>query len=306
MQDSPNSFDAPMKSMGRAEWFSALAEIGQDNGYFEQLGASHAAVFIEEEATLLVTFESRQGIQALSDTGQPLGFDMVKATGWSHLGLICDGETWFRDREVYAFFDQLDEDGFFDDFDRVVFYGAGPCGYAAAAFARAAQDATVVAIQPQATLDPRLANWDERFIEHRMTDFSGDYGYAPEFLEMTEQTFVVFDPRETLDAMHAALFKSPKTTMLRTPFLGAALQPALLEMSLLYRILARAGSGRLTDAWFHKMMRLRRDYPPYLRNLLAVLERDQREELIEALCLNVTGRMQAPRFERKLAALREH
>jgi hypothetical protein len=50
--------------------------------------------------------------------------------------------------------------GFFDDFDQVVFYGAGQCGYAAAAFSVATPGATVVAIQPQATLDPRVTEWD--------------------------------------------------------------------------------------------------------------------------------------------------
>ena len=63
---------------------------------------------------------------------------------------------WFRYPKVHAYFNRLVDDGFFDDLDKVVFYGAGPCGYAAATFSVAAPGATVVAIQPQATLDPRV------------------------------------------------------------------------------------------------------------------------------------------------------
>ena len=39
---------------------------------------------------------------------------------------------------VYGFFDQILDDGFFDEFDTIIFYGAGPCGYAATAYSVAA------------------------------------------------------------------------------------------------------------------------------------------------------------------------
>ena len=77
--------------------------------------------------------------------------------------------------------------GFFDDFDHVVFYGAGPCKYAAAAFSVAAPAATVDAIQPQTTLDPRITDWDDRYMKMRRTDFTSRYGYAPDMLDAAEQ-----------------------------------------------------------------------------------------------------------------------
>jgi hypothetical protein len=42
------------------------------------------------------------------------------------------------------------DDGFFDEFEQVIFYGSGSSGYAAAAFSVAAPGATVIAVQPQA------------------------------------------------------------------------------------------------------------------------------------------------------------
>lgn len=59
---------------------------------------------------------------------------MVKTRQWSSLSLISEGDTWFRDPAVYRYFDRLVDDRFFEGFDEVLFFGAGPCGYAAAAF----------------------------------------------------------------------------------------------------------------------------------------------------------------------------
>jgi hypothetical protein len=112
---------------------------------------------------------------------------LFKKNGWSHLSIILDGDTWFHDPKVYAYFNRLDDDGFFDDFDHVVFYGAGPCKYAAAAFSVAAPGATVDAIQPQTTLDPRITDWDDRYMKMRRTDFTSRYGYAPDMLDAAEQ-----------------------------------------------------------------------------------------------------------------------
>ncbi|WP_425038492.1 phosphoadenosine phosphosulfate reductase [Primorskyibacter sp. S187A] len=304
MQDLHDSFDLSMTDLNRADWTDALQGLARQHGFFERLGARHIAAHIKGNTTLVVTFESRQGIQALSDNGQPLGFELVKANGWSHLALVSEGDTWFRDGSVYGFFDRLTDEGFFDTFDDVLFYGAGPCGYAACAFSVAAPGALVLAIQPQATLEPRVSGWDERFIDFRMLDFTTRYGYAPDMIDAAQHAYILFDPRQALDAMHAALFRASNVTMLRAPFLGAALQSSLLDMALFFRILTRAGTRTLTPHWFYAMLRTRRNYPPYLRALMTELERDDRQELLETLCVNVTSRMKAPRFRRKLEELR--
>lgn len=303
MQDTPNSFDTPLAGLSKAEWLEKIGEIAEEQGYLQPLGKRHTAVFVEEKDTLLVTFETFQGIQALSDDAQPIGWDMVRALGWSHLCLISDGDTWFRDEQVYAFFDRLTDDGFFDEFEKIVFYGAGPCGYAAAAFSVAAPGATVVAVQPQATLDPEIANWDDRFIEMRLRDFTSRYGYAPDMMDAAHEGFVIFDPRVELDAMHAALFTRSNVTKLRMPFMGDALQSDLLDMQMLYRILARAGTGKLTRAGFSKMYRNRREHGPYLRKLMQFLDAQERFDLTRMLCRNVTTRLHAPRFKKRLDQL---
>lgn len=305
MKDKAPTLETSLVDLPKQEWLAAVEEIADEDGYVQNLGPRHHAIFVEEGTTLLVTFETLQGIQALSDLGQPLGWDMLRNHGWSHLCLASDGDTWFRDEAVYGYIDRLVDDGFFDEFDQVVFYGAGPCGYAAAAYSVAAPGATVVAIQPQATLDPRITEWDDRFVDMRGHDFTTRYGYAPDMLDAASHAFVLYDPRQQLDAMHAALFTRPNVTKLRMRFMGDALQTDLLEMETWTALIEAAGTGELTEARFADLYRARRDHRPYLRNLLDALQADGRDGLVEALCANVTGRMRARRFALTLRNLRQ-
>lgn len=303
MLDAPNPLNTPLNGLKKSAWLKKFEQISEETGFFETLGDRHIAGFVDEKPILLVTFESLQGIQTLSATAQPLGWDLARALGWSHLSLISDGDTWFRDESIYGFFDRLIDDGFFEEFDQVVFYGAGPCGYAAAAYSVASPGATVVAVQPQATLDPRVTEWDDRFVEMRRTSFTNRFGYAPDMLDAADQGFVIYDPSEDLDAMHAALFTRPNVTKLRMPNMGGALQSDLLTMEILFPILQAAGEGTFDTMAFAKLYRARRDHAPYLRGLIARTDVADRPWLATMLCRNVVARMNAPRIRRRLDAL---
>lgn len=296
MTDETPTLETSLLDLPRREWLRLVEEIVDEDGYLESLGRRHHAIFVEKGNTLLVTFETLQGMHALSDMGQPLGWEMLRDHGWSHLCLASNGDTWFRDKAVYGYFDRLIDDGFFDEFDNVVFYGAGPCAYAAAAFSVSAPGARVLAIQPQATLDPRLTEWDDRFTDMRIQDFTTRYGYAPEMLDAAEKGYVIYDPREKLDAMHAALFTRPNVDKFRMRFMGDALQTDLLEMGTWAPLLQAVATDQLTPRFFAELYRARRDYRPYLRNLLDSFEVEGRTGLAEALCSNVASRMRAPRF----------
>ncbi|MBE1284795.1 MAG: phosphoadenosine phosphosulfate reductase [Rhodobacteraceae bacterium] len=303
MQDGLNSLDESLAGLSVADWKLRMEALAEEHGMFQSLGDKHFATFIDQKNTLLVTFETVQGIRNLSEHAQPLGFDMVKALGWSHLCFVSDGDTWFRDNRVFGFFDQLIDDGFFEEFDKVIFYGAGPCGYAASAFSVAAPGATVVAIQPQATLDPRMTEWDDRFTEMRRVNFNDRYGYAPDMLDAADRAFVFYDPKQDLDAMHATLFERPNVERLRMPNMGATLQTRMINMNILYRVLSLAGVGKLSRKTFYKLYRARRDNVAYLRGLMALLDAEERPYLNALLCRNVVTRQHAPKFRRRLDAL---
>ncbi|SEK28079.1 hypothetical protein SAMN05421666_2001 [Roseovarius nanhaiticus] len=306
MQDTPNTFNTPLSGLAdRDAWLTRAAEVAADDGYVERLGDRHAALFIEDKPILLVTFETHQGIAALSRDAQPLGWDMARALGWSHLCLVSDGDTWFRDRAVYGYFDRLIDDGFFEDFDQVIFYGAGSCGYAAAAFSVAAPGAKVVALAPQATLDPRMAEWDDRFRDMRRTSFTDRYGYAPDMLDAASEAFVIYDPEDDLDAMHAALFARKNVTLFRMRYMGPELEQGLMRLQILFRILAQVSAGKLDRAALAKLFRARRRDGGYQFSLLERLKAAGRPYLVILLARKVLEQRSARPFKKALdAALR--
>lgn len=303
MQDAVQRFEPDLEELPKGEWLTRLAATAQDNGFFQPLGRKHFAAHIRRGDTLLVTFETIQGMRALTPSAEPLGWSFVREDDWSHLCIASDRDTWFRDRHVIGFFDQMIDEGFFDDYETVLFYGAGPCGYAAAAFSVAAPGARVLAIQPQATLDPRITEWDDRFTEMRRTDFTTRYGFAPDMLDASAGAYVLFDPTETLDAMHAALFARSGVTQFRLRNMGDALQSDLMEMKVLTTLIRQAAEGSLDDLSFAQAYRARRTYPGYLRRVMAALDTAERTDLTYMMARNVTSRMKAPRFQRRLAEI---
>ena len=302
MQQSRSATETDLSGLDWTEWCARTGELAGEDGFAEALGADHTAVFIENKPILLVSFENFDEIRRISPSAQPLGWQMMDALGWSHLCLVSNGETWFRERRVYGFFDRLIDDGFLEDFDQVIFYGAGPCGYAAAAFSVAAPGARVLALQPQATLDPRIAEWDDRFRHMRRTDFTSRFGYEPDMLDATEHAYIVYDPEEELDAMHAALFTRANVTKLRARFFGLDLQKALLDIEVLFRMLAQISAGKFDIRNRARLLRARRSSPAYQFTLLRHLQARERHRLIIHLCRFVLERRNARPFRKAAAA----
>ena len=292
-----------MGNLSDSDWRARLEEMAEESGYFEPLGAAHCAFFHDDSPILLVTFETRDSLRADGGEELPRGYQVARKAGCSALTLVCDHDSWFRDPAVYAYFDRLVDEAFFEDFDRVVFYGAGPCGYAAAAFSVTAPGASVIALHPQATLDPMLAGWDTRYRERRRLSFTDRYGFAPEMLEGVDQAFVIFDPFQPFDAMHAALFMRPAVTLMACRNIGPTPERMLRAMGILDEILIQASRGALTEQRFWQLYRARRNLAPFLRQITARLNARNRPYLEALACRNVVRRLNGPRFRARLSVL---
>lgn len=281
-------------------WLDRMSRAGRKGGYFHALGARHWALFHDEGPVLLVTFEALDDREDGPPNALPAGIALARDEGWSCLSLVAAGQTWFRDPEVYGYVDQLVQDAFFEGFDRVLFYGAGMGAHAACAFSVAAPGAVVLAVQPVATLDPARAGWDRRHLRQRRLDFTGRYGYAPDLAAAAAQVWLVHDPREPMDAMHAALFARPQVQMLRCPNLGGGIDRAFDVMGILAPLLHAAGEGSLTQALFHRLYRQRRFHAPYLRRLMAATDTAGRAMLSGLVARNVMERLPSGHFRRRL------
>lgn len=282
-KDHRIDIDSGLSGLEGDAWFSQLEEVAEDLGYLENLGKQCAA-FIDAGPKLLVTFENADSISARDKTAEPVGFQYVREEGWSHLGIYSQAESWCREERVYRYFDRLIDDGFFEDFEDVLFYGANSGGYAAAAFSVAAPGCRVLAIRPQATLDPQIAGFDQRYRHQRIKDFSSRYGYAPDMIDAAQHAYVAFDPSQVMDAVHSALFTRPNMTALRCHGFGNKLERALEGVGILDEMILDAMSGQLTKQRFAKYYRARRDYAPYLRTLHTQTIRRDRKNLAVNVC----------------------
>ncbi len=288
--------------LSNAAWWDALRKIGNEAGNFSDLGRHHAAVFVEKShKVLFVGFETVFGIRSGSETGLPLAFDISERRSWSHLTILAKSQNWFRNESLFSFFDRLIDYGFFDKFDRVVFYGAGMCGYAAAAFSVAAPGGSVFLISPQATLDRSVAGWDNRFPSARRIDFTGRYAEAPRLLDAAETALVIYDPDEIEDAMHASLFTGSNVIHQRYRRGGAgAIEADLRGMSLISSLTSAASRNGLTPGEVARILRARRSHVPYLRALLSRVLAEDRPALTAQLCRAVLAEQPLPRFRQHL------
>ncbi len=293
-------FDSELTDLDADAWVARVEEVARDLGSYDRLGPNHAAALLEAGSTLLVAFEPAALARKANPDAEPRGWNFVRDSGWSVLSMLSFGETWFRDRAVYDHFDHLVDEGFFDGFEQVLFYGAGAAGYAAAAFSVAAPGARVLAIGPQATLDPRVAGWDRRSLAARRLCFTDRYGYAPEMIEAAAQAVILHDPAVPLDAMHAALFRGDNVTVLRAPRLSARTEKDLDQMGILDDLIEATAEGALTPAVFSRLWRRRKRHLPYLRATLRHLELAGRYGLAARLCRDVARRTGRPMFQRKL------
>ncbi len=294
--------DNDLIELTRDEWLDMLRVTGDKQGHFKTLGRAHSAILSNEGTSLLVSFENADTILEKSEDGMPMGMSLAESHGWSQLTLLSHDRSWFRDQAVYDYFDRLVDDGFFDDYDEVVFFGAGSCGYAAAAFSVTAPGASVLALSPQATLAPEHASWDPRFIAQRRQDFSSRYGYAPDMCDAAKEVFLIYDPLVEQDAMHAALFSGANVTRLHACHLGANPEFALESLGILDNLIEALMEGQLTQPLFSRLFRARHQNRDWLLQFLKHLQRQKQPYRIARLCQHVLSTRNWPQFRRALAA----
>lgn len=248
-------------------WPEVAAGLAGPNG-FVTTNDSHTFIHCPRDpGTLVVTFDNLDIAMTRRADRKPWGYDFIERQGWSMLGVMAQGWTWYRDPWVAAEFDRLASEGFFARFKQVVFYGASMGGYAACAFAPAHPGCDVIAISPQSTLDPALVPWETRYASARGYDYTGRYGDGAESLAAAGRAFVLFDPHVALDAAHAGRLRGRHVVHLRAPMLGHRLGSSLNQMGVLQPLLREALDGTLTADRFHRALRVRHDFPRYQREL---------------------------------------
>lgn len=282
--------------LSKTDWRDHLKELGEVEGFFEELGDQHSALYVDKGDTLIVTFENLDHVYNFTGDRMPWGYGFVTGRGWSMLGLMAHDWTWYRDEAVFDFFDRLRDEGFFDKFKKVVFYGASMGGYAAAAFSAAAPNATVILISPQATLDRQIAPWEHRYLKAWSRNFKDRYGYAPDLVAQAKDVYLFYDPRMPQDAMHATLFNSENIQKFTCKFFGHRMASLWVQMGVLKTVIDGCLDGTITREGFYKLMRKRRDTGRYMREFLDMLEAKGNPWRVAYYCQAVLNRRRGPKF----------
>lgn len=293
--------DPKTQPMTRAEHRDALMQAAGDVGYLRQVGDDHVALFRPGGDTLIVSFEALDVTRA-RDGGLPLTTGLARKRNWATLDIMAEGRTWFRDDDLHDYFDELTDDGFFDDYDSIVFLGGGMGAYGAAAHSVAAPGATVFLMQPYATLDREIAPWERRFRSAWSLPFGPRYGNAAQMVDAAQRVYIITDPTEAADAMHASLFQGKHITRISATHAGADIQKRLEEMGILDRLLAGAEGGTLTPLRFAQLWRGRRQNSSWLMGLMRKTDRMDRPWLSALVAGHMVRKGAGPVARRRLNA----
>jgi len=288
----------------RIAWADTLAEMGEERGFFRQLGDQHNALYVKGDKTLVVTFDNLDDARQDVDDRMPWGSKFISSRGWSSLGIGAHGWTWYRDDAVLDFFDELRDTKFFDQFDNVVFYGTSMAGYAATVFCAAAPGAKVLAMNPQATLERRITSgWEPRYHRSWRQDFSGRYSYGPHQSASARAVYLFFDPFVAEDSMHAALYQNDNVFKIRCRHFGHGLASAIKRMGVLTQTVELCVNETPQAHQIYKLLTARKTLPRYQKSVLNKLVARKQPLLIHRYCrrvIEMSGDNQRPHFRRAM------
>ena len=258
--------------------------LGNDD-WCEQLDR-HFVALKRRGPRLVVTFDNMTSRDAHGPRN-PWGWNIVESLGHSHLGVCMSRRNdWFRHPDLFDLFDRLRDQGFFEQFEDVVFYGSSMGGYGALSFAQAAPGARVVAFVPQTTLCPDLAPFEQRFLNGRERGDYKDRRYVDGAVGAgTARSVAVFyDPYHAPDRAQVERLPADNLQLFRAPFFGHKVPRLLHMMGSIRELTVAALNDELTAEKWKAAMAGRYQTPGYIRILLnAALEQGHHSLVSRAL-----------------------
>ncbi|SMO47799.1 hypothetical protein [Ruegeria faecimaris] len=251
-------------------WFVELYPGGDGTGFLQKLNR-HSVLFHQRSASrLVVSFDNIANANDLSFSREPWGWKFFRDEGWSHMGIFARTKAWYRDPEIISYFQAQADQGFFAQFDQVVFAGASMGGFGALTFSALVPGANVVAFNPQTTLDERLVPWETRYRFGQVQDWDLPFSDAAQTVENVGKAYVFYDPFFDLDRQQVSRLKGDNVLLLKTWFSNHFAAPMLRKLDILKPVMLEAMDGTLEPQAYYRMMRARRRLPLYMRGIEAI------------------------------------
>ncbi len=248
-------------------WFVELYPGGDGAGFLQKL-ERHSVLFHQRSASqLVVSFDNIANANDLSFAREPWGWKFFRDEGWSHMGVFARTKAWYRDPEIISYFQNRAAEGFFDRYDQVVFAGASMGGFGALTFSELVPGATVIAFNPQTTLDERLVPWETRYRFGRVQDWDLPMGDAAKTVGQAGKAYVFYDPFFDLDRRQVTRLQGDNVVLLKTWFSNHFAAPMLRKLDILKPVMQKTMTGSLEAVEFYQMMRARRGLPMVMRGI---------------------------------------
>lgn len=287
---------APAVRDGAPRWLKDLRATPGLRGFYRSL-PEHALAFVDRGAErLVVGFDNLSSVRDRAPVRRDgWAYAFAAERGWSHLGVLAFTPTWFREPELHDALRELAASGFFARFGSVTTLGTSMGAFAACAFAPLAPGCTVMALSPQATLDPGRVPWEARWQGAQRQDWSGGFNDAVAGAAQAGRVFLVSDPLLAQDRRHLALFADLRNaTRLPTPLSGHKSALMLHGGGVLWAVLEQAVTGELTPASFAELRRRMRVTPFYTRPLAARLAAQGKARTLRRVIAHLRARGAAP------------
>lgn len=248
-------------------WFPELMPGGHGTGFLEKTNG-HSLLFVARSApVLLVTFDNLSNVRDRSPQRLPWAYKYARDAKASHLGIMAHRGDWYRETNLIARMQTLADDGFFANYERVLFAGSSMGAFGALSFSALVPGAHVLAFNPQSTLDPKLVPWESRYAKGQKQDWSLPFSDPACHLENATQVSVFFDPYFEPDKRHFERLSSPSVQAYKCWFSNHKSAVFLRKIGALKPVMDEALFGELTQEKFYRLYRCRRNLPWYAGSL---------------------------------------
>lgn len=258
---------------------------------------------VEGATKLVFTFENadQPSRPRLDGLREPWGGMWLHNRGYAVVGVKPKSVEWYRGRDLHEFFRSKYLQSLVGQFDQVFLYGSSMGGFAAMAFADAIPGASVIAFNPQSTLNPRLVPWETRYQEGLRQDWSGDFADARIGASKAKSVFVAFDPLFELDRKHVARLDQANLIPFKMPLVGHAIGMYMGEVGVLSAFVDGALAGTLSAQECNRLARNRRKTPQYFY----CLGKRSRSVAVKEVCLRNIAKFQKimPAYQRNFMDL---
>lgn len=250
------------------------------------LTGEHGNIWYQHRSsTLFVTFDN---LATLDDPypRRPWMYERVEMLDYSILGVQTFRKDWFRQPTSSAQITALVEQGFFDQFERVVFIGASMGAFAALNFAPLVHGAWVLVFSPQSTMNQTIAPFEKRFkyAVRRSNWDSMPFLDAAAAVPYIPKIAMFYDPLETEDKKHATRLSGPNVQHLAIPNATHQAIRLVVKCDALPQMMREfAETGKLGSE-FYGNMRARKDIRSWRRAMVENLEKREHPKLLLKAC----------------------